>query len=35
MEIRMSCPEIGCQINGMVTYFRSLEWIRESLFVTV
>jgi hypothetical protein len=31
----MSCPEIGCQINDMITYFRSVEWISESLFVTV
>ena len=32
---KMSSPEIGCQTNSTLTYFRSLEWIGESLFVTV
>ena len=35
MMTDLSCPVIGCQLNDMITYCRSLEWIRESLFVTV
>jgi hypothetical protein len=31
----VSCPDIGCQINEMITYFRSIEWTRELFFVTV